>query len=138
MNFHCIRALAVFAAVVTVFGCTTLKHLTRSSTGTEFTVQISTDQVNKQEIFDKAVRMLQAKINAIGLDADVLNSPEAPGQIKVTVYGNESLDAVRKTLFTIYRLELKGVAGGAATPTAYPTEDGARAVLKDGQEILPI
>lgn len=138
MNFHTIRAITVFAAVVTGFGCGSLRHLTRSSSGTEFTVQISTDQANKQEIYDKAVRMLGSKINAIGLDADVLNSPDTPGQIKVTVYGNEPLDPVRKTLFTIYRLELKSVPGGAAIPTAYSTEDAARAVLKDGQEILPI
>jgi preprotein translocase subunit SecD len=110
----------------------------RGNSETEFTIQIMTNEANKQEIYDKAVKLLESKINANGLDADVSKDPGAPDQLKVTVYGNQPLDPIRQTLFTVYRLEMKKVVKTGMEPTTYPSGETASAVLKQGQEIVPI
>src|SRR4029077_2398860 len=45
---------------------------------------------------------------------------------------------IRQTLFTVYRLEMKKVVKTGLEPTTYPSEEAARAVLKNGEEHLPI
>jgi protein-export membrane protein SecD len=138
MRRSIVGLLSITAIIITLLGCSAIKRITRSSSGTEFTIQIQTNEANKQEIYDAATRMLESKIDAIGLEADVVKSRDVPEQLKVTVYGNQPLDAIRQTLFTIYRLELKKVVKTGMEPTTYPSEEAARALLKDGQEVLPI
>jgi protein-export membrane protein SecD len=128
---------AAISLILSSAGCGSLKKLTRKG-GTEFIVEIATDEVNKVDVVERAVRLLENKINATGIDADVAKIQDAPDRIKVTVYGNQPADAIKTTLFTFYRLELKKVIFQGGAPLPFTSENLARAELKDGQQVLPV
>ena len=132
-----ILGFAAISLALTSLGCWPLKRLTRNS-GTEFTIEIATDETNKTELVEKAIKLLENKINATGIDADVAKIQDAPDQVKVTVYGNQPADAIRTTLFTVYRLELKKVISQGGAPQPFASESLALAALKEGQQVLPV
>jgi len=103
--------------------------------GTEFTVKISTDEVDRKLIVEKAIKAITAKISAIGLDGEVTSVEGSQDEIKVKIYGNQQLEPIRKTLFTVYQLELRKVVKGQLS---YPTQESAQANVKEDQEILPL
>jgi preprotein translocase subunit SecD len=117
-------------------GCKTFSRLTNKG-GTVYTVEIQTDEPNKEEIIERAVKVIQNKINAVGLDGEVSRLPDNPNQISVKLYGANDAERIKKFLFTTYRLELKKAVTLTSFPQQYPTREAAEKVATKEQEVLP-
>ena len=130
------RLITTLLLCLVVFGCKTFSRLSRSS-GTEFTVKVSTDESNRDSIMARAVKMIESKASAIGLDVEVTRSPDAADVLLVKYYGDQPLEPIRDTLLKIQRLEMKKVITGLNGATPYKTFESAKAALKDGQQALP-
>lgn len=102
--------------------------------GTIYTVEIETNEPNKDEIVERAVKITQARINAVGLDGEVSRVPDKPNQISVKLYAAENPERIKKFLFTTNQLELKKVAG---TYQTFPTKEQAEQAATKEQEVLP-
>ncbi len=103
--------------------------------GTVYTIEIQTDEPNKEEIVERAVKITQSRIDAVGLDGEVSRVPDSPNQIAVKLYGAQDAERIKKFLFTANKLELKKVAGSAFQ--TYPTKEAAEISATKDQEVLP-
>ena len=130
------RLILVVFLCIAANGCKTFGRLLHAG-GTEFTVRVSTEAPNRDDIMARAVKLIESKAAAIGLDVEVIRAPDAADVMTVKYYGKEPLEPVRKTLLTIDRLEMNKVITGLGGPTPYKTLNSAKAVLKDGQKALP-
>jgi preprotein translocase subunit SecD len=117
--------------------CKSLNRLSHTR-GTQFTVKINATKPDSGDIIDRAAKVIENKANAIGLDVEVSHAAESADTLIVKYYGDQPLPAIRETLLTVYRVELKPVANAVFTVTPYTSEESARAHLKAGQEVLPI
>lgn len=115
-------------------GCQTFSRLTNKG-GTVYTVEIQTDEPNKEEIVERAVKVTQSRIDAIGLDGDVSRIPDKPNQISVKLYGANDAERIKKFLFTSYQLELKKMP--SAFFQTYPTIEAAEKSATREHEVLP-
>jgi len=115
-------------------GCQTFSRLTNKG-GTVYTVEIQTDEPNKEEIVERAVKVTQSRIDAVGLDGEVSRISDKPNQISVKLYGTNDAERIKKFLFTTNQLELKKVAGyGFQT---FPTKEAAEQTASKEKEVLP-
>jgi len=130
------KLISVLLLCVLVNGCKTLAHLSRSG-GMEFTVKVSTEEPNRDEIMARALKLVESKASAIGLDVDVTRSPDSADVLTVKYFGDQPLEPIRKTLLTIDRLEMNKVVTGLNGVAPYKTVESAKAALKDGQKVLP-
>jgi preprotein translocase subunit SecD len=115
-------------------GCKSFSRLMNKS-GTVYTVEIETAEPNKDEIVERAVRVTQSRINAVGLDGEVSRVADKPNQMSVKIYGANDAERIRKFLFTANQLELKEVGGAALQ--VYSSKESAAAMANDQQEVLP-
>jgi len=122
-----------FIFILAVLGCSSLAKLRRGG-GIEFTVKISTEEADKDAVVEKTIKSLEHKLDAIRLDAKVIRVEDAQDEIKVRIYGEQPLEPIRKTLFTVYRLELRKVVPG---PYSFPNKQSAEANIRPDQEVLP-
>jgi len=103
--------------------------------GTIYTVEIETDEPNKDEIVERAVKVTQSRIDAVGLDGEVSRVADKPNQISVKLYAAKDPERIKKFLFTTNQLELKEVSG--ATIQTFPTKEAAALTASEKQEVLP-
>lgn len=132
------RLMILIIITSTVVGCTKLSSLFVNS-GTELTVRLETDKTNRDEVVELAVKIIESRLDAIGLNGDAARVPDTSDQIRVRIYGDQELERVKRFLFTTHQLELKkAVSESNPSPlTTYPTEEAARARVVNGQEVLP-
>jgi len=104
--------------------------------GTVYTVEIQTDEPNKDEIVERSVKVLQNKISAIGMDGEVSRIADKPNQISVKLYGANDTERIKKFLFTAYQLELKKADQYMYIMT-YTTKEFAEQMASKEQEALP-
>lgn len=129
------KYLALLLLLCVFSGCKTFSRL-MSKGGTVYTVEVETSEPNKDEIFERAVKILQNKINAIGADGEVSRIVDKPNQISVKLYATENPERIKKFLFTAYRLELKK-ADQSFYVMNYPTKESAEQMASSSQEVLP-
>lgn len=130
--------IAIFCIGLTVLGCQNFSRLFKKG-GTIFTVEIETDEPNREEIIERAVKVTQNKINVVGLDGEVTRIPEKANQISVKIYAAEDPEKIKKFLFTTYRLELKKVISPPSPSPlqTFPTKEAAEQIASADQEVLP-
>ncbi len=128
----------IFTAVLLGSNCKSLSRLIDKG-GQIFIVEIETDQPNRAEIVEQALKVIQNKIYFGGLDGEVTKNPVQENQISVKIYGTNDWEKLKKFLFTTYQLELKKAV---SPPNPYPvqifgTKEAAEEKVLEGQEILP-
>lgn len=122
-----------------ILGCKNISRLINKS-GTAFTIEIETAEPNKEEIVQQAVKVIESRINAVGLDGEVSLNPDQANRIIVKLFGSTDLEREKKFLFTANQLELKKVVSPAmpAPLQFYPTKEATeQAMIKDKHEVLP-
>src|SRR5215204_4566852 len=129
------KYLALLLLLCICSSCKTFSRLTNKG-GTVYTVEIETAEANKDGIIERAVRITQNKIDAIGLDGEVSRIPDKPNQISVKVYASEDPERIKKFLFTTYQLELKK-AVASSVPQIFPNTEAAERAVVGEQEVLP-
>lgn len=115
-------------------GCKTFSRMT-SKGGIVYTVEIETAESNKEEVMERAVKVTQSRIDAVGLDGEVARVADKPNQMSVKLYGANDLERTKKFLFTTNQLELKEVGG--TTFETFPSMESAAANASGQQEVLP-
>jgi preprotein translocase subunit SecD len=123
---------------ITATNCRVISRLTNSG-GMIFTVEISTDEPNKDEVASQAVKVLENKITAAGFDGEVAREAEKTDRIAVKIYGSHDWEKIKRFLFTTYRLELKkAVSPPNPSPLqTFKTRESAEQVATAKQEVLP-
>lgn len=137
-----IAFLLMFLSLVA--GCKMLSRLTAKS-GTEFTVQIETDESRKEEILQQSIKQTERRLDSFGINADVSRIDGTTDRISVKIYdaGNQrsptEIERIKNALFTNYQLELKKIVSlpSPSPLQTYSTENAARQNAKDNQEVLP-
>ena len=118
-------------------GCKTFsKMLARG--GTEFRIEVETSKDDKKAVVQTAIKVIQNKLDAVGLPGDSIEDPENPNGFIVRLYGSQDLEVARKFLFTSYQLELKKVISPKhpSSTQTYPTANAAQQVATGDQEVL--
>jgi preprotein translocase subunit SecD len=119
------------------FGCKNFSLLMNKG-GMIYTVEIQTDEPNKDEIVERAVKVTQSRMNSIGIDGEVAKIPDKPNQISVKLYDVKDPERIKKFLFTTNQLELKKVSGSSyQTFPTFPTKEAAEKAATKDQEVLP-
>lgn len=135
-----IRKLVLLLIMTSISaGCTKISRLLVSRGGTEFTLRVTTNKPNKEEIVELAVKIIENKLDAVDIDGEAERVSDASDQIHVKIFGDQDLERVKRFLFTTHELELKkAVSAPNPSPvTTYPTKEAAQAAARDGQEVLP-
>lgn len=130
--------LLVFSIVSLNSGCKTFSRMLDKS-GKVFTIEIETEEPNRGEIVERAVKITENKINAVGVDGEVAKIPDRDNQILVKIYGSNDWEKIKKFLFTTYQLELKRVISPPSPMPVqtYPTKEAAVQIARNDQEVLP-
>lgn len=130
--------LLIAGLVPFLTGCKALSRLVDSS-GTAFVVQVVTNDPNRADIVNRAIKITESRLNAVGLDGEVTRSPSGDDRIDVKVYGSHDLNTLRKFLFTTYRLELKPVVSppNPSPAQTFPSKEKADSTVAAGEEVLP-
>jgi len=137
-NIKLLLLLMIFCVGIIGSGCKTLSRLVNKG-GTVFTVEIESDAPNRDEIIELAVKITEAKLNAVGADGEVSKIPGKDNQISVKIYGSNNLEALKKLLFTSYQLELKKIISpmNPSPIQTFPTKESAEQMANKDQEVLP-
>lgn len=119
-----IKLISITLVLFLLSGCQIFPFLLKNS-GTIWTVEIKTDEPNLAETTDKAVKVLQTRLNALGVSGDV--SKTLPNRLEIKIYGEPDLERVKAVLFSGGKLELmKVVSATNPSPlTTYKTEQEA-------------
>lgn len=117
-------------------GCATVSRLMNKG-GVVYIVEIETAETNKEEVIERAVKVTQNKINAVGLDGEVSLVAGKPNQVSVKLYGANDPEKIKKFLFTTYQLELKKAASLSTVLQTFPTKEEAQKKATAEQEVLP-
>lgn len=129
-------AVIVFLVLLLSGGCKTVSRVLNNS-GTIFVVEVVQDGSSTADSVERSVKVIQSRLNAIGMNADVDLKDE--NRFEVKIYGAADLDKVRSFLFKTYKLELKKVISPPSPRPfdVYPEEEKAIAMALDGQQVLP-
>lgn len=128
------KYIALFLLLGIGFGCKSFSGLTNRG-GTEFTVEIRTDEADRDRIAERAVGILQTRLDAIGLRGETTRAAGRNDRISVRIYGTFDPERIKRFLFTANQLELKKVAGQKFQ--AYPDRATAGSFAGPAQEVLP-
>lgn len=127
----------LFVLIAINVSCSSISHLLPSGqSGSDYALKISTDEANKATITEKAVKILESKISAMGLKGSVVRIKDSSDEIEVSIFGDPLTEAEKTSLFTNYQLELKKVTRGKNLEKSYPTRAAAEAEIRDGLEVL--
>jgi len=126
-----------FVLVVMSVNCSSVaRSLMPDRNGTDFTLKISTDESDKATIMEKAVKILESKLNVIGLKGKVVRIKDSSDEIEVSIFGDPLTEAEKRSIFTNYQLELRKVVRGKNLENSYLTREAAEAEVRDGLEVL--
>lgn len=130
--------LMIFAVCLLGLSCKSFSRLIDKS-GNVFVVEIQTDEPNSAAIIERAIKIVQNKINHVGVDGEVTKSSEKDNQIVLKIYGSQDWTRLKKFLFASNRLQLKAVASppSPSPAKAYPTRADAAEFVGEKEEILP-
>ena len=138
MNFGKLFSVALLVCLFSA--CQMISGLMKNS-GTILNIEVKTDSPNLEETTDKAVKILQSRLNAFGVSGEV--SKTLPNRLEVKIYGEPDLERLKKILLSEGKLELIKVVG-ANNPSplsTYPTKEAALASIggkeTSNRRILP-
>lgn len=131
-------SVLVFGVVLSLTGCRSISRLVDSG-GTVLVVEVVTTGPNRAELTDRAIKVIQARISAVGLDGEVTRSASGDDSIEVKVYGAPDLEVLRKFLFITHRLEMKSVVSppSPAPVRIFASVEQAEASAGDEVQVLP-
>jgi len=137
-KFVTLAAILALGVVASLTGCRSIARLFDSS-GTVFVVEIVTAAPDRAAVIDRAMRITESRIYAVGLDGEVARSASGDDRIEVKIYGSQDLEVLRKFLFTTHKLELKSVISppNPSPVQTFPNKEKADAAVVDGQQVLP-
>lgn len=117
--------LLLVALLVCLFSaCQIVSGLMKNS-GIILSIEVKTDSSNLEETTDKAVKVLQSRLNALGVSSKVTKT--LPNRLEVKIYGEADFERLKSILLSEGKLELMKVVG-AMNPsplTTYPTKEAA-------------
>ena len=131
------KTLLIAVMLLLVASCKNVGRLTGQSTSVA-KVHITTDEPDKNAVVEKAIKIIQSKADALGLDVEVARSPDASDVLVVTLYRAEFSTPIRNTLLTAHRMEFKKAVSNSLPPITFKSEEAAGRTLKQGEESLPI
>lgn len=112
------------------------------NSGTLLTIELKTDSPNLEETTDKAVKVLQSRLNALGVSGEV--NKTLPNRLEVKIYGDADLERVKSVLLSEGKLELMKIisAPNPSPLTSYPTKEAALqslgGTIPSNRRILPL
>jgi|ERR1043166_8784795 protein-export membrane protein SecD len=132
------KVLLCLLLVALILGCKMLSKL-KAGPGTEYKVHIEATDEDKEAIIERAIKVTENKLNAVGRSGEVRRDESDPNMIVVRVYGTEDPERMKAFLFTAYQLELRKVI---SPPNPYPVQkfpnvEAAQQAASGDQEILP-
>ena len=130
--------LLLFLFANTELGCSKFsKMLARG--GTEFKIQVETDKEDKKAVVRLAIKIVNSKMNAVGLPGDATEDPNNPNGFIVKLYGSQDLERSKTFLFTTHQLELRTLVSSPNPSPAqtFPTATAAQQAATGEQNILP-
>lgn len=138
-NFKIATCLLLFLFANTEMGCSKFsKMLARG--GTEFKIQVETDKEDKKAVVQLAIKIVNSKMNAVGLSGDATEDPDNPNGFIVKLYGSQDdLERSKTFLFTTHQLELRKLVSppNPSPAQTFPTAAAAQQVVTGEQNILP-
>ena len=135
------KIIVLSAALViglSVSGCNAFSGLIDSG-GTVYVVEVDTKDPNRAEIIDRVMKIIESRMDAVGIDGEASRSPDRDNRIEVKISGTHDAESLRKFLFTTNRLEMKKVVSPPSPSPAqmFPTKEEAERMVKTGQQVLP-
>jgi preprotein translocase subunit SecD len=100
------KTLLLFLILICLVACGTLSRFTRKG-GTLFNVELKTDESHVEEVTDNAVKILQNRLNALGVDGEVRKT--LPNRIEIKIYGDLDVQRLKEILLAESRFELRKV-----------------------------
>ena len=119
--------LVIVLLGVTTSACRMFSNLTRKG-GTLINIEVKTDEANLEEITDRAVKVLQNRVNAFGADGEVQKI--SPNRIEIKIYGAPDLQKLKEILQAQSRFELRRVVS-PPNPAPLQTFPSKEAALKE-------
>ena len=135
------KIIVLSAALViglSVSGCNAFSGLIDSG-GTVYVVEVDTKDPNRAEIINRVMKIIESRMDAVGIDGEASRSPDRDNRIEVKISGTHDAESLRKFLFTTNRLEMKKVVSPPSPSPAqmFPTKEEAERMVKTGQQVLP-
>jgi protein-export membrane protein SecD len=125
--------LSMLLVALSLSGC----RMTAKS-GTEYKVQIDVTEGDKDAIIERAIKITESRLNAVGIYGEAARDPTDPNVVIVKVYGSEDRERIKTFLFTSNQLELrKAVSPPNPNPLkTYTTADAAKQEASSEQEVF--
>lgn len=135
-KFTILFLLLIFGSVV--LGCKMFSRYANPG-GVIFTVEIQTNEPNRNEIIERAMKTVESRLNHIGADGEVERVAGRDSQIAVKIYHPSDIERLKRFLLTTYQLELKKVISRSspAPIETYHSAEAAKSVATNEQEVLP-
>src|SRR5687768_6112586 len=110
------KTLLLFLVLICLVACGTLSRFTHKG-GTLLNIELKTDEPNVEEVTDNAVKILQNRLNAFGVDGEVQKT--LPNRIEIKIYGDSDVQRLKEILLAESRFELRKVV---TPPTPQPIQ----------------
>lgn len=132
------KLLCLLSVALILSGCRMLTKMT-SKGGTEYKVQVDATDGDQEAIVDRTIKVMESKLNAVGIYGEVAKDTSDPKVIIVKVYATKDPERMKTFLFTSYQLELKKVISppNPSPVQTYPTAAAAQQAAASEQEVLP-
>ncbi len=132
-----VSVLIALTVMLLSSGCRPISRMLGSG-GTIFVVDV-VPTGGTQDVVEKAVRITQSRLDAVGIDGEVKRSEPDKQRIEVRIFGKPDLERLRTYLFKTYKLELtKAVSPPYPDPArVFPDREKAQAASVNGQQVLP-
>lgn len=136
MRFHRKQILLpLFMLLITVLACGFWKR--EPTSGSEILVKVECSEADCERFVTQTIKVIESRASALG----VHYKTERKGKDEIVVRFGATKDPerIKKVLFTYNRLELLAVVSppSPSPVQTYPTIDEAKAVAKEGEEVLP-
>lgn len=112
-----------------------------SKSGTLLIIEVKTDEPNIDQVTDQAVKVLQNRLNALGVNGEVEKT--VANRLEVKIYGDADVQRIKKILLAESRFELRKVVSppSPAPMQTYPTKEAAiqslGGTVADNRKVLP-
>src|SRR5262245_34205841 len=93
--------------IFTLLVCGCGRIMVDRSKGSAFVVKVEPNSDDKDGLTERAMKMIEQRLNAFAIAGDVALDKDSADQISVKIYGATDLEKIKKFLFTVNQLELK-------------------------------
>lgn len=135
------KILVLILAVGLISSCETFTRLMNKS-GTFLIVEVKTDEPNIDQITEQAVKILQNRLNALGVGGEVEKT--VANRVEVKIYGDDAdVQRIKKILLAESRFELRKVVSppSPAPMQTFPSREAAMQSLggssDSNRKVLP-